>query len=247
MKPQRLGSRLHCQGDLQSLHNASVDRGLGNNAQLRRLCGWNQASQLPHESTFSRAFAEFASTELPQKLHETLIRPTQKQRLIGHISRDSTAIVARERFPGPSPEPCKKKKRSPKPKQAKAAERGTLIERQRHMNLPAMLAGLSGQCAIGVKTSSDGNRRYWRGFKLHTDVADGQIPISAILTGANVHDVNVAIPLMTMTYKRVTSLYDLMDTAYDAGAVLEHSRSLGHVPIVQPHARRAGKSEIDPS
>lgn len=231
----------------KAIYNLSTTRQLieelGNNAQLRRLCGWNQASQLPHESTFSRAFAEFASTELPQKLHETLIRSTQKQRLIGHISRDSTAIVARERFPGPPPEPCKKKKRGLKPKQAKAAERGTLIERQRHMNLPAMLAGLSGQCAIGVKTSSDGNQQYWRGFKLHTDVADGQIPISAILTGANVHDVNVAIPLMTMTYKRVTSLYDLMDTAYDAGAVLEHSRSLGHVPIVQPHARRAGKSK----
>jgi len=37
--------------------------------------------------------------ELPQFVHEALIRETQKDRLIGHIARDSTAIEARERFP----------------------------------------------------------------------------------------------------------------------------------------------------
>jgi hypothetical protein len=219
---------------------------LRTNSQLRRFCGWVQLSELPHESTFSRAFSEFAATELPQKLHEALIRATQKERLIGHISRDSTAIHARERFPDPprGPRPDKiKKKRGPKPKRQKATERGTLIERQRFMTLPAMLAGLSRECAIGAKKTSHGDNQYWRGFKLHTDVADGQIPISAILTGANVSDVNVAIPLMTMTAQRVTSLYDLMDTAYDAAAVLGHCRSLGHVPIVPPHRRRYGRSQ----
>ena len=51
---------------------------LGNNAQLRRLCGWNQRSQLPHEPTFSRSFAGFTGSDFPQKLHEALIRETQK-------------------------------------------------------------------------------------------------------------------------------------------------------------------------
>ncbi len=51
----------------------------------------------------------------------------------------------------------------------------------------------------------------------------------------------MAIPLMTMTGKRVTHLYELMDSAYDAGAILEHSRALNHVPIVTPHSRRATK------
>jgi hypothetical protein len=221
---------------------------LHNNAQLRRLCGWSHRSQLPHESTFSRAFAEFASSELAQKLHEALIHATQKQRLIGHISRDSTAIVARERFPEPPPPPEPlKKKRGPKSKQqrTKVSERGTRIERQIHMTLPSMLDGLSRQCGIGVKLATDGRGQYWRGYKLHTDVADGQIPISTILTGANVHDVNVAIPLMTMTAKRVTWLYDLMDSAYDADAVLTHSRTMGHVPIVTPHPRRNGRSQSE--
>ena len=57
--------------------------------------------QIPHEATFSRAYAEFAASELPQRLHAALIECTQKDRLIGHIARDSTAIEAREKFPEP--------------------------------------------------------------------------------------------------------------------------------------------------
>ena len=64
---------------------------------LRRVCGWEHSSEVPEESVFSRAFAEFARTELPQLVHEALIRKTQQERLIGHISRDATAIAARER------------------------------------------------------------------------------------------------------------------------------------------------------
>jgi len=217
---------------------------LRGNPQMRRLCGWNSASDLPHESSFSRAFAEFAQSNLPQLLHQALITATHGDRLIGHISRDSTAIEARERFPEPSPEPAEEKKKYKKrPKRAKAKDRGTQIERQRNMTLEEMLAGLSTQCAIGVKKSSKGHTQYWRGYKLHLDVADGQIPISAIFTGANVHDSQVAIPLMTMTAQRATWLYDLMDSAYDADAILEHSASMNHVPIVQSHPRRNGKSK----
>jgi hypothetical protein len=71
---------------------------LQTDAQLRCLCGWNEAGQIPHESTISRAFAEFSRSELPQRLHSALVEDTQKERLIGHIARDSTAIEARERF-----------------------------------------------------------------------------------------------------------------------------------------------------
>lgn len=97
-------------------------------------------------------------------------------------------------------------------------------------------------CDIGAKTNSNGHLQYWRGFKLHWDVADGQIPISAVLTSASVHDSQVAISLATMTAQRVTSLYDLMDSAYDAAAIHEHSRELGHKPIVDP-ANRGRKTK----
>lgn len=75
-----------------------IDR-LAVDATLRQLCGWDSAATLSHESTFSRAFAEFAETRLAQSVHEALIRDTQTERLIGHIARDSTAIAARERVP----------------------------------------------------------------------------------------------------------------------------------------------------
>ena len=49
-------------------------------------------------------------------------------------------------------------------------------------------------------------------------MANGQIPVSCLLTSASVHDSQVAIPLMTMTSARVSYLYDLMDAAYDAAS-----------------------------
>lgn len=68
-----------------------------------------------------------------------------------------------------------------------------------------------------------------------------KIPISAILTSGSVNDSQVAIPLMTMTSARVTCLYDLMDSAYDADQILAHSRQLNHVPIAAVHPRRGTK------
>lgn len=209
--------------------------------QLRCLCGWTTVRQIPHESTFSRAFAEFAASELPQRLHAALIECTQKDRLIGHIARDSTAIEARETVAGSQPARHKKKRYQPRPKRAKAAERGTRLERQRKQTLAQQLAALPRQCGMGAKASSKGHLRYWRGYKLHLDVADGQIPISALLTGASVHDSQAAIPLMTMSTQRVTYLYDLMDSAYDATAIRQHSRQLGHRPITD-HPKRYRKN-----
>src|SRR6266480_2332265 len=228
---------------------------LAQDSQLRQICGWSLARQVPHESTFSRAFAEFAQMELPQFVHETLIRETQKDRLIGHIARDSTAIEARERYPetpaeaAPTP-PEKVVARAPRKRGAPrgphkrykggkrpyAPKSDTRLARQREMKLPEMLADLPRQCDLGGKKDSHGNNHYTRGFKLHWDVADGQIPISAILTSASVHDSQVAIPLATMSTQRVTYCYELMDAAYEAQHLVEHSRQLGHVPIVDPKA-----------
>lgn len=224
---------------------------------LRQFCGWPSERAVPHESKFSRAFAEFAVSELPQQLHEAMIAATQPQRLIGHIARDSTAILVRERFPETAKQKAeakrakKAKKKGGKPgsrkgekhvfAKKKAVDRGNRISRQRHQKLERMLKELPRQCDIGTKTSSKGHQQYWRGYKLHLDVADGQLPISAVLTSASVHDSQVAIPLMTMTSQRVVHLYELMDSAYDADPIHAHSRQLNHVPIIAPHPRRGTK------
>ncbi len=51
---------------------------------------------LPSESTFSRAFEGFAASELLQRVHAHMIKAILGEQLIGHLSRDSTAIEARE-------------------------------------------------------------------------------------------------------------------------------------------------------
>ena len=50
-----------------------LDR-LDTDVALRRICGWERKSEVPSESVFSRAFAEFSDTQLPQRVHEALIR-----------------------------------------------------------------------------------------------------------------------------------------------------------------------------
>jgi hypothetical protein len=235
---------------------------LGSDSQLRRICGWKEAWQVPSESTFSRAFDEFARLELPQFVHETLIRESQKDRLIGHIASDSTTIEARERYPE-TPAQVAAAKPAAKPRGSAGRKKGargaharypggkrpskpkpdTRLERQRSMTLPEMLADLPKDCDWGGKKDSHGNNHYTRGYKLHWDVADGQIPISVVLTSASLHDSQVAIPLATMSTQRVTYCYELMDAAYDAHHIAEHSRHLGHVPIVDPKAPGGPKSQ----
>jgi hypothetical protein len=64
---------------------------------LRRICGFERISDIPSESTFSRAFAEFAKSGLGVRVHDALVEKCLKAALIGHISRDSTAIEGREK------------------------------------------------------------------------------------------------------------------------------------------------------
>ena len=41
-----------------------------------------------------------------------------------------------------------------------------------------------------------------------------------------------------MTSRRVTNLYDLMDSAYDAPEIHDYSRQLNHVPLIDTNPRR---------
>ena len=218
---------------------------------LRRLCGWQRAGEVPSEATFSRAFAGFAESALPSRLHEALIKESHADRLIGHISRDSMAIEAREK-PAAKPEPLeaaaptKSKRGRPRKDEVRPPRLLRRIERQDGMNLSAMLADLPRHCDVGAKRNAKGHKESWIGYKLHIDTADGEIPISCVLTAASVHDSQAAIPLATMTATRVVNLYDLMDSAYDVAEIKQHSRDLGHVPIIDinPRATPGLKQEL---
>ena len=204
---------------------------------LRRLCGWHRLGAVPGAHTFSRAFAEFAACELPSRMHEALIVATHKDRLVGHISRDATAIEVREKpVKVQAPKRCRRKR--PPRKGEPGWESVRRLVRQPSMTLAEMLADLPRHCATGVKPNAKGHKTFWTGFKLHLDTADGGIPVTALLTAASLHDSQVAIPLMTMTSRRLVYLYELMDPAYAAPQIDASSRALGHIPIVPEQCRR---------
>ena len=206
--------------------------------RLCRLCGWSGAGRLPSEATFSRAFSEFAESRLANRLHETLIARTMDGHLVEHISRDATAIEAREKA-APKPKAAKPKRRKrgrPRKGEARAKEPSRL-ERQLTMSLPQMLADLPRACDVGTKRNAKGHTTSWIGYKLHVDTADGGIPVSCIMTSASTHDSQVAIPLGTLTAGRVENLYDLMDAAYDSIEIWAYSILLGHKPIIDVNPR----------
>lgn len=226
---------------------------LQSDIHLRRVCGWEKARDVPEEWTFSRAFAEFSAAELPTKIHEALIIEFQADRLIGHISRDSTAIDAREKAIKRPKEPAIEKPKNKRGRPKKGEERVPIViepkrlEKQKTMDLPHMLADLPKECDIGAKTNAKGHMICWKGYKLHIDTADGQIPISCVLTSASLHDSQVALPLAEMTNRRVTNLYDLMDAAYDSEIIREHSKQLGHVPLIDfNHRSPKDERQFDP-
>jgi len=205
---------------------------------LRRLCGWETLAEVPSESTFSRAFATFAHDQLPQRIHEAMIDNRYGQKIAGHLSRDATAIDGREKA-APKPPPA-----DPAPK---TPSQPTRLQRQLGRPLQENLADLPRDCNWGTKKNSKGKRESWRGYKLHLDVIDGDIPLSWILTSASVHDSQPAIALAQMSAERVTSLYDLADAAYDAKEIREMSERLGHVPLIDHNPRRGEKREFAPA
>ena len=188
---------------------------LQSDIRLRRICGWEKARDVHEGWTLSGTFADFSATELPIKDHEALIIEFQSERLVGHISRDSTAIDAREKAKKRPKEPDIKKLKNKRGRPKKGEEREPIViepkrlEKQKTMDLPQMLADLPNECDIGAKTNAKGHMICWKGYKLHIDTADGQVPVSCVLTSASLHDSQVALPLAEMTKQRVTNLYDL--------------------------------------
>jgi len=220
---------------------ALIDR-LKCDVVMRRMCGWERRNSVPSESTFSRVFEEFATSGIALKLQQSFIQNYHSTRLIGHISRDSTPIEAREKPKiNPKEEKPKEVKKKGRPKKGETREPipESRIERQCHMTLGEMIKDLPKSCDVGVKKNSKGYKQSWIGYKLHMDTADGDIPISFLLTSASLHDSQVAIPLSTMTEQKVTALYELMDAAYDSEIIRSHVSSKGRVPLIDCNHRGA--------
>lgn len=218
---------------------------------LRRICGFVMWQKLPSESTFSRAFAEFAEAGLAERTHAALVKETLGEQLIGHISRDGTAIEAREK-PAKrdkavaAPATVAKKRGRPRKGEIREERSGKLAQQQ-GKPLTQLLNELPRECDRGSKCNAQGYKNSWNGYKLHLDTADCGVPVSALLSSASMHDSLAAMPLALMTAQRVTNCYDLMDAAYCSSVLREHSRSLGHVPLIDHNPRTGEKIEFTPS
>ncbi len=171
--------------------------------------------------------------------------------VVMHVSRDATEIAARQKSqkstPKPKAPPASPKKRGRPKKGEVRAQAPTRLQKQLSQTVEQALSELPRLCEKGTKTDSKGHWHFWVGWKAHIDWADGGLPLSVVTTSASLHDSQVAIPLTRRTAERVTSLYDLMNSAYDAKEIKQVSRELGHVPIIDPNRRPANSVPLEPA
>jgi hypothetical protein len=214
---------------------------------LRRLCGFARNADVPSASTFSRAFNEFAQMNLLDIVHAALIEEHVGDQVVMHISRDSTEVDAREK-PATKEKPAKqpaKKRGRPKRGEERPQKEPTRLQKQLTQTDQEALTQLPQVCDVGGKKDSKGHPHYWVGWKCHIDWADGTIPVNVVTTSASVHDSQVAIPMMRRTAKRVTCLYQLMDSAYDTPEIHQVCQELDQVAIIDPHPRRKDAVPMD--
>ena len=225
-----------------------IDR-LRADPNLRLLCGF---TKVPGAASFCRAYQYLASTGVLQKTHDGLTEKAFNGKVVYHVCRDSTAIHAREKV-----ERKKKIKMPQTIPRKRGRPRGTTGKRKkppREMVLQfdetpcVSLERLNKKCSTGAKRSSQGNKSYWNGYKLHLDVSDWGYPITAVVTGANVQDCFLAIPMEKMTEQKVTFCYSLMDKGYDANLIHSFIKSRERVPIIDLKKRSNGHCpELDPA
>ena len=139
-----------------------------------------------------------------------------QDRIVGHILRDSMAIEAREKPVNTKREVAQegkepRKRGRPRKGESKANKKANRLAPQARQKASVALSALNTLCCWGCKRNSQGNVSFWKGYKLHLDVTDMGIPVTAVVTGANVHDSQLAIPTEKLTERKVKHLYTLMD------------------------------------
>ncbi len=239
MRAQYARNVLHIE-TVTDLHNRLL-----NDPNLRGICGF---TSIPSPATFSRRYAEFSKNTLMIQTLNTMVHESYDGRIVGHINRDSAPILTREtpatrKRNTESPPVLPQKRGRPRKGEVRPEKEPTQIEKQIEQSISKSLSELPTACAWGCKKNSQGNMATWKGYKLHLDVSDTGFPISAIVTGANVHDSQVAIPLEKMTEKKVQHLYSVMDAAYDAAPIATYIKERGRIPLIDQNKRRGTERE----
>lgn len=221
---------------------------LQSDPNLRQLCGFRK---VPSNATFSRRLQELSGWDIPNGILTKLVQRAYRNLPIIHVCRDSSAIPAREK-PIDKPEGTGKKVPKKRGRPAKGTPKPvpepSELKKQSGMDAKSILAALNTSCSWGCKQNSQGKSHYWKGYKLHLDVSDIGFPLTAYVTGANVHDSQLAIPLEKLTSKKVKYFYSVMDAAYDARTIISYIRRCRRVPIIDPNRRRdKNRPPLDPA
>lgn len=228
---------------LKITHTKSLVSLLKKDEKLRRICGWDSFQKIPSESKFCRAFKEFAERSLPERVHQALVSEMYKDKIIGHVVKDSTPISARE-APLKKEGDMKERKKLLNKQQAKDKRNGnSRKQKQLREDLKTSLNGLPIRCDHGSKKMANGFLTTWKGYKFHVAIDDQCIPLAAILSSASLNDSEVAIPLAIKSNSVANNFYDLMDSAYNSPEIKEHCYSIGHVPIIDERPRNPAQKE----
>lgn len=204
-----------------------------------------------------------------------MIQSALGDQLIGHISRDSSAIEAREqaqtkevskKTEAPTTEAgtlheedakevaaaataqvvMPKRRGRPKKGEIRSSQDVGKVAQQRQQTVVEMLADMPKQCDIGTKKNAKGFKVSWKGWKLHLDTADCGVIVNHLVSSASMHDSIAAIPMMRISSQRVTYLYELMDAAYCSIEINLESKSLEHVALIDHNPRGGEKKEFAP-
>jgi transposase len=229
----------------KSVYNIQTTRDLINrlycDRTLRILCGWRYKNDIPSESKFSRVFQELSEINIAQKTHEKFVKEYLSQKTFFYNATDATKIPLRQK-PVKKDKMEKVKHKAGRPKKGETREpiKPKILQQQKELlTVEEKLTLVSRDCGVGIKQNSKGNREVWIGGKLHISAVDGDIPVTAFYSGANIHDSSMALPLIEETSSRVNYLYDLQDAGYDADIIREFSTSLGHRPIIDTNPKNS--------
>ncbi len=225
---------------------------LNNEPNYRFIIGFD--SKVVSEASMSRKIKNLEGKINISTLHERLATAFYKDRLVCNLSIDSTPIDAYEK-----PVKAEKKKNLKKGRKVKGSieekeykqrleDKIKLTELVKYGDVNKYLQTLENRCTVTGKRNSKGNMDWRIGYKAHLAVDDNGIPVSYAVTGASVHDVRLAIPLMRMADRRCTYLYALMDSGYSSKEVKDFAYEMGKIPVIDFKADRNGKKPgMDPA
>ena len=210
-------------------------------------------TEVPSEATVSRLSREVERIVDPSSLHGRVVQAYAESlgRLaVGHLSIDSTIVEAREkpvktRIPRAKTLEKRGRKAKGSVEEQQHRERQARHEQERiaylQESFEASLGKLELRCSVTAKQNSKGKKQWFIGYKAHLATDDYGVPMSFAVTGASVHDSQVAVPLMKKTRETADFLYALLDKGYVSPVINDYVDMIGRKAIID---RRAYKGVV---